>query len=669
MSQHQVNCSIDVDDANAAWEYIREFGSDWHPDIVSVTQTVNASGAVVREFSGSDGNNYREQRTYFSDTDQLLRYAMTDGIASVEHYCGEAFVLNTTVKWSCSFSAESGVGVPVAEGSKAIFDNGLEWLQHNIMRPNKKLPNNSRLGKKKAKTIKSNAALQRETIAGGTELSARCTVPAKQPCWTLVLFLHGIGGNADNWKAQLKSLGSSYVAAALDLRGYGKSKLGETQTRVDDHCEDIIRVMKHFGARKLVLVGLSMGSWIATSFAMRHPQLLSGLVLAGGCTGMSEAHADERNRFLAARAEPLAAGKTPKDFAENVVSVISGPNAAQTQRDNLYQSMASITSATYLDALNCFTQPLEVFDFTRINCPVLLVTGEYDKLAPPDEIRQISLRIFNEITNAGALPDICFEVIDEAGHLCNIENSTQFNHLLKMFLARLPGASATKAPSRESLRELKNRNILDAALQEFSAEGYDGASMNSIAESARVSKPTLYQYFDDKDGLFAAVLQDGCEHITTPLSTPDGILVDRLWNFSWVYADFVLRTDMLSLARLVLGEASRRPQITKAYHTAGPGKAFQGLVKFITACEEAGELEVDDVEYAAQDLWSLILSGPRDYHLHFVDRRPDRQQLLRSISHGLRIFIKVYSTDVQNDLKALDEKVAGFSLLSQSSGE
>jgi len=669
MLQHQANSSIDVDDANAAWDYIREFGSDWHPDIVSITQTVNASGAIVREFSGSDGNDYREQRTYYSDTDRLLRYAMTDGIARVEDYCGEATVLNTTVSWSCSFSAESSFGATVAAGSKAIFDNGLEWLQQNSKHPNKKLAISGQQGKKKSKTIKSNASLQRETIAGVTELSARCTVPAKQPCWTLVLFLHGIGGNADNWKDQLKSLGPSYCAAALDLRGYGKSKLGDTQTRVDDHCEDIIRVMKHFGARKLVLVGLSMGSWIATSFAMRHPQLLSGLVLAGGCTGMSEADADERNRFLSARAEPLAAGKTPKDFAENVVSVISGPKATQTQRDHLYQSMASITSATYLDALNCFTQPVEIFDFTRISCPVLLMTGEHDKLALPDEIRQISLRIYNEITNAGALPDICFEVIDEAGHLCNIENATQFNHLLKVFLDRVPEASATKAPSRESLKELKNRNMLYAALQEFSAEGYDGASMNSIAERAQVSKPTLYQYFVDKEGLFTAVLQDGCEHITTPLSTPDGKLVDRLWNFSWVYADFVLRTDMLSLARLVLGEASRRPQIAKAYHTAGPGKAFQGLVKFIKACEETGELEVDDVEYAAHDLWSLILSGPRDHHLHFIDQRADRQQLLRSIGHGLRIFIKVYSTDAKNDLKALDEKVAGFSLLSQSGGE
>ena len=80
MSVHEVNCSIDVVDVEAAWAHIRDFGSDWHPDILNNTLSVDPSGAFVREFTGSDGSVYREQRTYLSDTDKLLRYAMTAGI-------------------------------------------------------------------------------------------------------------------------------------------------------------------------------------------------------------------------------------------------------------------------------------------------------------------------------------------------------------------------------------------------------------------------------------------------------------------------------------------------------------------------------------------------------------------------------------------------------------
>jgi len=650
LSHHHINCSIDVANADAAWAHVRDFGSDWHPDIVNNRLITDASGAVVREFTGSDGGTYREQQTYFSDTDRRLRYAMTEGIDRIVHYHGEVSVLDTTVQWSAGFNADKATGVIVKRGTQTIFENGLAWLQKNAAGKNEKPP------EQRSKSTRSNAQLQRTAVKGEVTLSVLGSVNKSQPCWTLVLFLHGIGGNAGNWKDQLKACGQLYAAAALDFRGFGHSELGNSQTRIDDYCTDIIRVMKHFGARKLVLVGLSMGSWVATSFAMRHPQLLAGLVLAGGCTGMSEAGADERDRFLASRAQPLAAGKTPADFATDIVELIAGPAATGKQRDTLHQSMASISSDTYLDALTCFTQPVEKFDFSRINCPVLLMTGEHDRLAPPNEIRQISLRMFDELNSTDKLPNICFEVIAAAGHLCNIEQSASFNKLLTRFIERMPGTEITKSPSRDSLRQARIRNILDAALREFSAQGYDGASMSNIAERAQVSKPTLYQYFCDKDGLFVAVLQAGCEHLLTPLSSPDGSLVDRLWNFSWVYADFVLRKDMLSLARLVLGEASRRPAVAKAYHKAGPGKAFKGLVKFIEECVAKGELDTGDVEYAAQDLWSLILSGPRDHHLHFIDQQPDRQQLMRSITHGLRVFIKVYSTDINNDLAALERK-------------
>ena len=132
-------------------------------------------------------------------------------------------------------------------------------------------------------------------------------------------------------------------------------------------------------------------------------------------------------------------------------------------------------------------------------------------------------------------------------------------------------------------------------------------------------------------------------------------LVDRLWTFSWTYADFVLRPDMLSLARLILGEASRRPESAVTYHQTGPGLAFAGIVSFIEESVAAGELATDEPEFAAQDLWSLILSGTRDHYLHYANERPTRDELLAAITHGLRVFLTVYSTDAETDLAALDQ--------------
>jgi pimeloyl-ACP methyl ester carboxylesterase len=222
-------------------------------------------------------------------------------------------------------------------------------------------------------------------------------------------------------------------AAALDLRGYGDSRLGPQQSTVDDYTADILRVADRLGAERLVLVGLSYGSWIATSFAMRHPGMLAGLVLSGGCTGMSEAGPEEREAFRVSREVRLNAGQTPADFAPAVVQVLAGPEAGESTRQQLYDSMAAIPAATYRDALTCFTNPPERFDFARLTMPVLLMTGEHDRLAPPAEIRAVARRIRNAVPR----PDVRFEVIPGAGHVCNLEQPEAYNRHLRDFLGRL----------------------------------------------------------------------------------------------------------------------------------------------------------------------------------------------------------------------------------------
>jgi pimeloyl-ACP methyl ester carboxylesterase len=117
-----------------------------------------------------------------------------------------------------------------------------------------------------------------------------------------------------------------------------------------------------------------------------------------------------------------------------VVKVLAGPGASEEIRRALFDSMAAIPAATYRDALNCFTNPLERFDFARLTMPVLMMTGEHDRLAPPAEIRSVAGRIWD----AAPRPDVRFEVIPGAGHVCNVEKPELYNRHLLDFLRRLP---------------------------------------------------------------------------------------------------------------------------------------------------------------------------------------------------------------------------------------
>jgi hypothetical protein len=143
-----------------------------------------------------------------------------------------------------------------------------------------------------------------------------------------------------------------------------------------------------------------------------------------------------------------------------------------------------------------------------------------------------------------------------------------------------------------------------------------------------------------------------------PFSQPTGDMVRDLHNFAWHYADIVMNPDYLSLARLVIGEAQRFPEIGRAYQAAGPDRTLAGMMAFLNRMREQRRLSFADAELAAQDLWALILSAPRNQALHIPDMRPTRRKIKRYIDNGLKVFLAAYSTHAPDDIRALNEIAA-----------
>ncbi len=413
----------------AVWAIAGDFCGKWHPAIAGIRAEHDARGSLIRAFTvhGED-TLYREQLTWFSDSDRSLGYTHLEGISGVDRYDGRVTVSGdgaggSLVEWTAEVDAPDAARLAgICQGTKAIFEAGIAALSDRA-RDHETVPSRQRSPEP--------VTFEDTSLGGEPRLALTATSRKDGP---LCLFLHGIGGGRANWLPQLAAAGTVMRAAALDLRGYGDSTLGAEPSAVDDYCADILRIREALGAERLVLVGLSYGSWIATSFAMRHPGLLAGLVLSGGCTGMSEASHEEREAFRVSRRVPLDAGLAPADFAPDLVKVLAGPNASDEVKEQLLRSMAAIPVATYRDALMCFTDPPERFDFSRLTMPVLMMTGEYDRLAAPDEIRGVATRIHAD----AALPDIRYETIRDAGHVCNVEQPEAYNRILLDFLGKLP---------------------------------------------------------------------------------------------------------------------------------------------------------------------------------------------------------------------------------------
>jgi TetR/AcrR family transcriptional regulator, mexJK operon transcriptional repressor len=214
-------------------------------------------------------------------------------------------------------------------------------------------------------------------------------------------------------------------------------------------------------------------------------------------------------------------------------------------------------------------------------------------------------------------------------------------------------------PRREANRKAKERRILDAALKVFSADGYSGASMEAIAVTAGVSKPTLYQYFGGKEPLFAAIMLEKRDEMAGVLERPSASMVADLLQFARAYAAVVMRPDMLSLARLIIGEAQRFPEIGRAYQAMGPDRLLARIMAYLSQRRAEERLIFEDAELAAQDLWGLILSAPRTQALYMPDAIPGPEALARSILNGLTVFLRAYSADPTTDLADLSARTRG----------
>lgn len=651
------------------WSHVQDFARAWHPMVDWMELEAPTGGAVIRRFTvKEDTGYYREQLTYLSHSERTMAYTCLEGIKGAKTYNAKLTVAangagGSTINWQAEIEAEGSRASEIAEGTGFIFKAGIDVLKgldkgHQI----EKTPDTD---DQSIETV----LVDSQRVNSGPKLALSVAPQGLSKAEEICILLHGIGGNRTNWDNQLSALASLVPMVAMDLRGYGDSALGTGQSTVEDYCNEILAIMAKFKAGKVVICGLSYGAWIATSFALAYPNKVTGLVLCGGCTGMSEAATEERQAFLASREVPLSAGQTPADFAPQVVEAICGPNADDAVRRQLIESMAQISVSTYRDALNCFCNPAGQFDFSGLACPVLLMTGEHDKLAPPAEIEQVAKRMHKAISQKatshkaklenidGAF--VQYEMIADAGHVCNLENPGQLNNHLRSFLSRIVASDqAAELTPKQKRQQEKRERIMSAALKEFSVNGYSGASMQAIADRAKVSKPTLYQYVGQKDTIFKALLSQGKSTILAPFANADDRdMVEVLWEFSWTYADFVLDEDNLSIARLVIGEAERVPEVALHFYENGPAQALSGIAEYLESKRSEQLLAFDDSAIAADNLWSLIFSGPRNRLLYFPHRKPAAIEIRKNIVMGLRAFLCAYACDQASNIETLNRIV------------
>ncbi|CAI8706181.1 TetR/AcrR family transcriptional regulator, regulator of autoinduction and epiphytic fitness [Pseudomonas sp. IT-347P] len=162
------------------------------------------------------------------------------------------------------------------------------------------------------------------------------------------------------------------------------------------------------------------------------------------------------------------------------------------------------------------------------------------------------------------------------------------------------------APQR--LTDRKREAIIQAAITEFRAHGFEITSMDKIAATAGVSKRTVYNHFPSKEELFAEILNQLWARISaeqTVIYNGDQPLREQLRQMLQAKLQLMADENFLTLARVAIAATIHSPERVQNM-VERMGEREEALTVWIRAAQADGRLQQVDPEFAAHQLQGLL---------------------------------------------------------------
>lgn len=244
-----------------------------------------------------------------------------------------------------------------------------------------------------------------------------------------VVFLHAFPLNSGMWEAQLAALPGGWRGIAPDLRGFGRTAAdGTGPYLMETYADDVIALMNHLELPSAVLCGLSMGGYVALAAQRKYAGRIRGLILSDTrATADTEEGKQSRHQLAAkVRAEGTRAvveAMLPKLLSDETRK--ARPEAV----GEVQQMMMSAPPESVARALEGMAARVNSNDlFDSIQYPVLIIHGDDDAVIPRGDGQMMARGI------RGAR----IQLVEDAGHLPNLERPDIFNRYVGDFLGHLP---------------------------------------------------------------------------------------------------------------------------------------------------------------------------------------------------------------------------------------
>jgi len=258
----------------------------------------------------------------------------------------------------------------------------------------------------------------------------------KAPLHTVVL-AHALGCDLAMWDALANALALDCRVICYDARGHGKSDAPAGPYTMADLADDAARLLRELDTGPVVWIGLSMGGMAGQELALRHPALVSALVIANSTAVYpGEARAMWRQRIDAVRAggiEAIADAVMARYFDAG----FRARDAATVAR--FRRRLVATDAHAYIACCGAVAGIDTVERLGQIAVPAMVIAGAQDAGTPLAMAETLAARI----------PGARLAVVANASHLSAIEQPHQFHELVTRFLQTLQPPSANRSPSPE----------------------------------------------------------------------------------------------------------------------------------------------------------------------------------------------------------------------------
>ncbi len=347
----------------------------------------------------------------------------------------------TVVSWLVEEGAEISVGTPILEVETDKIANAVEapdpgTLRRKVALDGEKLPVKALLGVM-AEAGVSDADIDAYVAAYVTPAESEGEDAEVAPAYQFaevdglriryarkgagnglpVLFIHGFGGDLDNWLFNIDAVGEKSEVIALDLPGHGQSTVRLPGASIEALAGFVARFMDVLDVEQAHLVGHSVGGAIAAQMALDHPKRVASVALIGAAGLGPEINAGYTEDFVAAASRRELKPVLEQLFANpELVSRQMVDDVLKYKRlDGVGELLGALSHGVFSGGRQAEQPGLRLEETGR---PVLVIWGREDRIIPAHHA-------------GSAPPGATVEVLDGAGHMVQMERANDVNRLLK----------------------------------------------------------------------------------------------------------------------------------------------------------------------------------------------------------------------------------------------